>query len=84
MQANDSIGTSPKSREDAPMALETALEIAAAIALPLWLVVEHFLSARRLSQRSGGHVAAGPVPAASVHVLRVDNSTGSALRRRTA
>jgi hypothetical protein len=66
------------------MTLETAVEIAVAIALPLWLVMEQFLGAHRASQRSGGHLEAARPSGASVQPFRVDNSTGPALRRRAA
>jgi hypothetical protein len=75
---------SRKKQEDSPMTLETALEIAMAIALPLWLVVEHLMVARRSAQASRGHLETGRLAGASTKSFAVDNSTGPALLRRAA
>jgi hypothetical protein len=66
------------------MTLETALELAVAIALPVWLVAEHFLRARRARHESGEQIERGRLRGATEQSLRIDNSTGPALRRRAA
>jgi hypothetical protein len=66
------------------MSLETTLEIAVAVALPLWLLVEHFLNVRATSQPSGGPIDTARHTDATTQSFPLNNSTGPALRRRAA
>jgi len=58
-------------KEGGQMSLESAMRVLVAVAVPAWLVVEQFMKWQILKNRRTSPV-------------RVDNSTGPALRRKAA